>query len=177
MKVFKISVKFEQDKQWSQREADVEGYLIQQNHEDEVVEGYVKILYPTATETVRYIKGLYFNDSLIYMQLCNNPSLSPVCYCFPNIKENGFWSAFDRKLGFFPCCQGVVCSLGHATIVFEEIADARMEEIAKETAKIFKEKTTGAISISQDLMSEVESLRDFLDENLIFQMNLHCGEW
>lgn len=178
MKVFKISTKFEQNGEWSERKADVEGYLIQPNDEDDIVEGYVKMMYPTHSEQVRYIKGLYSNDSLIYMQLCNNSSMSPVCYCFPNINEkNGFWSAFNYRYSFFPVYPDMACSQGHATLIFEEITDSSIEKIAQETSKIFTEKSGEAISMNSDLMSDVKSLTDFLDDSIIFQMKLHCGKW
>lgn len=177
MKVFKISTKFEQNGKWSERKADVEGYLIQPNDEDEIVEGYVKMMYPTPSEQVRYIKGLYSNDSLIYMQMCNDSSMSPVCYCFPKGKEKGFWSAFNYRYGFFPVFPGMACSQGHATVIFEEITDASKENIAQEVSKIFTEKSREAISMNRDLMSDVKSLMDFMDDSVFFQMELHCGKW
>lgn len=177
MKVFKISIKFEQNGMWSERKADVEGYLIKPNDEDEIVEGYVKMMYPTYSEPVRYIKGLYSNDSLIYMQMCNDSFLSPVCYCFPKGKEKGFWSAFDYTFGFFPVYPGMACSQGHATVILEEITDASMEKIAQETSKIFTEKSSKATSMNRDIMADVKSLTDFLDDGIIFQMGLHCGKW
>lgn len=177
MKVFKISTKFEQNGKWSERKADVEGYLIQPNDQDEIVEGYVKMMYPTRSEPVRYIKGLYSNDSLIYMQMCNDSSMSPVCYCFPNIKENGFWSAFHYRYGFFPICPSIACSQGHATVILEEITDASIERIAQETSRIFTEKSKEATSMNHDLMSDSKSLKVYMDDSIIFQMKLHCGKW
>lgn len=177
MKVFKISTKFEQYGKWSQRETDVEGYLIKPNDKDEIVEGYVKMMYPTHSEPVRYIKGLYSNDSLIYMQMCNDSYMSPVCYCFPNIKEDGFWSAFEYRLGFFPVYPGMACSQGHATVILEEITDASIEKIAQETSKIFTEKSREATRMNRDIMADVKSLTDFLDDSIILQMKLHCGKW
>ena len=47
MKLFKIAVKFEQDCKWSDREADTEGYLVQEDDEEGSVYGYVNTLYPT----------------------------------------------------------------------------------------------------------------------------------
>lgn len=177
MKVFKISTKFEQNGKWSDRETDVEGYLIKPIDEDEIVEGYVKMMYPTHSEPIRYIKGLYSNDSLIYMQMCNDSSMSPVCYCFPNVKENGFYSSFDYRSGFFPVYPGMPCSQGHATVILEEITDASIEKIAQETSKILTEMSRKATSMNRDLMADVKSLTDFLDDGIIFQMKLHCGKW
>ena len=177
MKVFKISTKFEQNSKWSDRKADVEGFLIKPNDDEEIVEGYVNMMYPTHSEPVRYIKGLLSDDSLIYMQMCNDSFMSPVCYCFPKGKEKGFWSAFDYRFGFFPVYPGMPCSHGHATVVLEEITDASKENIAQEVSKIFTEKSSNATSMNRDIMSDVKSLTDFLDDGIIFQMGLHCGKW
>lgn len=177
MKVFKISIKFEENGKWSDREVDTEGYLVKKNDDYDMVEGYVKALYPTSSDPIRYIKGLYTNGSLVFMQLCNDSSLSPVCYCFPNINEQGFWSDFNYRLGFFPVYPSYPCSKGHATVCIDKIADDNLSEIEQKTSAMFAEKSSKATSMNRDLMSDAQSLTDFLDNGIVFQMNLHCGKW
>ncbi len=177
MQVFKISSKFEQDGNWSDRKADAEGYLVKRNDKDDVIEGYVEMMYPTNSDSIRYIKGLYSNESLVFMQMCNDSSLSPICYCFPEVNKQGFWSDFNYRLGFFPFFPSYACSKGHAIVCLEEITDASNKEIEQKVSSIFAEKSCEATKMNRDLMSDVRSLMDFLDQNLIFQMKLHCGKW
>ena len=177
MKVFKISTKFEQEGRWSDREADLEGYLIKQNDEDDIVEGYVNVLYPTCGEKVRYIKGLHLSDgSLIYMQLVKD-DIQPICYCFPKNEEKGFWSGFSRRAGFFPIYPGFPCAQGHATMVLEEITDESKDNIAQQVSDKFSEMLSNTYQGNLQLMSDVKSLTDFLAEDWVFQMRLHCGKW
>ncbi len=178
MKVFKIAIKFEQNGKWSEREVDTEGYLVKKSEEDDAVEGYIKAIYPTKYDSLRYIKGLYLKDTtLTFMQMGNDYSLSPICYVFPNIKEQGYWSHFSEKVGFFPILPGYPCANGHATICIEEIRDASCSEIAKETLAIFEEKSLKPTWVNKCLMEDYKSLTDFTNDGIIFQMNLHCGKW
>lgn len=177
MKVFETSIKFEQYGKWSEREADTKGYLIKRNDDDDIVEGYVEMQYPTNYDSVRFIKGLYSKKSLVFMQMSNENRLSPICYCFPNVKEEGYWSDFSTKLGFFPIWNGTPCSQGHATISIKEITDASVKDVEEKTTAIFAEKVKNATSMNRDLMADAKSLTDFLDSAMIFQMKIHCGKW
>lgn len=175
MQLLKFSIKFEENGKWSEREADLEGYLVKKNELDDTVEGYVKALYST-NYPIRYVKGLYCPDSsLVFMQLTNAESLSPICYCFPNISENGYWSPFNRNFGFFPIAPGEPCSLGHASIRLDEVTSS--PEIEQEASSIFAENAHKANWVNHCLMGDYKSIADFLGENWIFQMQLHCGKW
>ena len=168
MKVFKISGKFEQDGKWSNREADTEGYLVKPSDTDDTIIGYVKALYPTNYDSVRFIKGLYSEEgSLIFLQMSNNSVLSPICYCF----------SYGEKLGFFPVYPGIACSMGSAKVSLEEITDAAQNEKEQEAIAIFTENSRKAIWVNRCLMEDYRSLTDFLDSGTIFQMKLHCGKW
>ncbi len=179
MRVFKIAIKFEQDEKWSERKADTEGYLIQKDDDDGIVEGYVRVLYPTSYNSVRYIKGLLCSGtSLTFMQMCNNSHVSPICYVFPNINEQeGYWSNFNERVGFFPVYPSFPCSKGHATVCMEEVTGESLAKIEEETSEIFEENSHKATWVNECLMADVKSLTDFLDEGIIFQMKLHCGKW
>lgn len=176
MKLFKISIKFEQNGKWSERQADTEGYLVKKNENDDIVEGYVKALYHTSYDSVRYIKGLHFNNSLVFIQMCNVSSVSPICYSFPDVKNEGFWSGFNEN-GFFPMVPATKCSDGHATIQIEEVEDETKDKIVEETSKIFEKEASDPTWINQCLMEDFKSLKDFLNEQCVFQMKLHCGKW
>lgn len=169
--LFKISVKFEEDGKWSEREADNEGFLLQ---DDGDVTGYVKAKYSTISP-VRYIKGLYLSEkkSLVFLQLMNRP-FAPICYCFPNVEKDGFWSGYNSKLGFFPFYPGLACSQGHAKINMIEIQNS---EFAEETKAIYDANVSDARLGNQYLMREAPQLTDFLKENIVLQMKLHCGKW
>lgn len=177
MKLFKISIKFEQNGKWSERQADTEGYLVKEDDNDDIVEGYVKALYPTSYDSVRYIKGLYLDNSLVFIQMINNNTMSPICYSFPDVKHEGFWSGFDEKVGFFPMVPATKCSDGHATIQIEEVKDETKDKIVEETSKIFEKEASKPTWINHCMMNDCKSLTDFLDEQCVFQMKLHCGKW
>ena len=183
MRVFEIAVKFEQDGKWSKREVDTEGYLIQKYDEYNIIEGYVKVLYPTRYDSVRFIKGLLCESgsgvtSLVFMQMCNEFTMSPLCYVFPDVeKQTGYWSDFNMNFGFFPVQPHLACSQGHAKIWFKEVTGKNLVEIAKETSAIFEENARDAIFWNECLMKDVRSLTDFLDSGIILQMKLHCGRW
>lgn len=178
MKVFEISVKFEQNEEWSNRKADTKGYLVKREDEDDLVEGYVEVLYPSLTDTTRYIKGLYSKEgALVFVQMSNDSFLSPICYCFPDIKKEGYWSAYDTQLGFFPVCTDMACSEGHAIICINEITGVDIDTIQQNTSAIFEENSNNAIWVNKCLMQDLNSLTDFLDEGTISQMMLHCGKW
>ena len=178
MKVFKISVKFEQNGKWSNREADTEGYLVKSSDTDDTIIGYVKALYPTNYDSVRFIKGLYSKEgSLVFIQMSNNSVLSPICYCFSDVKKEGFWSEYGRSFGFFPVYPGVACSAGRAKVSLGEITDANQNEKEQKTTAIFEANSSKAIWVNQCLMKDYRALTDFLDSGNIFQMQLHCGKW
>lgn len=189
MKVFKISIKFEQNERWSDRNADAEGYLIQSNGNDaEDVEGYVKVLYSTSSNPIRFIKGLYLSDnSLVFMQMSDEPSLSPICYCFPTVQEEGYWSSFGVT-GFFPVIRGRACSKGHARVELLDITggitNEELSKINQETAIIQK----NSIAFSKKglvdsrytnwmLVPDITFLKTFLKDESIFNMKFHRGKW
>lgn len=178
MRLFKISTRFEQDGKWSDRKADAEGYLIKRDDEDDAVEGYVKMLYPTCYSPVRYIKGLYSKDgALVFLQMCNTYFLSPICYSFPDVNKEGYWSEHNERLGFFPVYPSMPCSRGHATVKIEEVFGENLNELAKETSAIFEENLCNASGENERLVQDFRALTDFLDTGMVFQMKLHCGKW
>lgn len=179
MKVYKFTIKFEQDGIWSEREADIDGFLIRENDKDDIVKGYVKILYPTQYDSVRYIIGLLRGDgALAFMQMSNDSALSTICYVFPDTKKNeGYWSDFKKHGGFFPVWPGSACSQGHATLCMEEVTGECISKIGEEISKIFEEKSSNVTSGHKSLMQDVNSLEDFLSAGMYFQMKLHCGKW
>lgn len=162
MQVFKISGKFEQNGAWSNRDADFVGYFIKRQGDD-VIEGYMEEQFPTPFDPIRYIKGLYINGcQLAFLKMCNDRGLQPLVYDFPNLNEQGFWSGFSYHGGFF--ANGSY--EGHATVQLQEITDEDEKmELAREISAVFKEKTARANQMNRDLMGDVKSLVDFLDEN------------
>ncbi len=176
MKLFKINIKFEQDGKWSDRTEDIKGYLIKESDEDDTVVGFIQVLYPTKNDPIRYVKGLYNpNTSLIFLQMTNESSLSPICYCFPELTQEGYWSGFNRNLGFFPAISGYCCSDGHATLCIEEVtADPK---IVQKTSTIFAENSSNATWANQCLMNDYKSLTDFFEQDILSQIKLHCGKW
>lgn len=177
MKVFKIAVKFEQDCKWSDREADTEGYLVQENEQDESVYGYVKTLYPSHFSSTRYILGIKTGKSLAFIQMSNDSHLSPICYAFLDTSKNGYWSDYCIQYGFFPVVTGKKCSNGHATISIQEITGEGLESIYKKTNGIFCTESKYAGLINSCIMSDYKSVKDFLDEFFFLHMKMHCGKW
>lgn len=97
MRVFRASVKFEENGQWSSREADTIGFFVKREEDSDVIEGYFEMQYNTAFNPIRYIKGLFIEEhKLVWAQMCND-FLYPVCYVFHDIAERGFWSGFDKN--------------------------------------------------------------------------------
>lgn len=166
MRVFKASVKFEENGKWSSREADTIGFFVKREENSDVIEGYFKMQYDTAFSTIRYIKGLFIEErKLVWMQMCNDTFLYPVCYVFHDIAERGFWSGFDLEEGFFP--QGSFN--GHATVILEEITnEADKEDMEQRTMMMFEDyrDEDGPMRWPNSTLSQdVEQLKDFLDEN------------
>lgn len=176
MPLFRISIKFEQNGKWSNRDADLEGYLYKESESDDTVKGYVDVLYPTQSEPIRYIQGLYASDnSLIFIQMVNDEYLSPVCYCFPSTEQHGYWSSYSTSLGFFPVSPGAPCSLGRAKLRIEEVTGH--PELEQETLATFEKHASEATFANRCLMEDCNNLVDFLEPGLFFQMKLHCGKW
>lgn len=176
MQLFRISIKFEQDGKWSNRDADLEGYLVKKSEAYDTVEGYVNVLYPTYSEPVRYIKGLYASDdSLIFVQMVNDDHLTPICYCFPATDQQGYWSSYNTAVGFFPVSPGTPCSLGRATLRIEEVTE--QSELMKKTLATFGRKSLEANFINQCMLEDYRNLADVLEPGVVFQMKLHCGKW
>lgn len=165
MRVFLVSVKFEENGQWSSRDADTIGFFVKREEDSDVIEGYLEMQYNTAFNPIRYIKGLFIEErKLVWMQMCND-FLYPVCYVFHDIVERGFWSGFDKNGGFFP--QGNFN--GHATITLKEITDeAEKENMKQEIMRIFVANCykEGPMRLpNSGLLQETQVLMDFLDEN------------
>lgn len=177
MGVFRLTIKVEEDTKWSKRDYDLEGYFIKKRDDNHSIEGYVKYLSQPGSSLVWFIKGFYEKSSIVFLQMCNSYAVSPLCYCFPNIKENGFWSDFNYMLGFFPVYVSRPCAKGHCKISIEEITGDEKEKIASETTSIFSSQAVNSISLNQDLMEDCNSIMDFLSPKALFQMHMHCGKW
>lgn len=178
MELFKVKYNFEQDGKWSGREADLEGYLVKKSEDDDTVEGYATVLYPTFGIRTRYIKGLYKeNGSLIFAQVCKDGSYAPICYYFPTGEEYGYWSAYNNNRGsFFPVFPGWPCSMGRATLQMQEVTDASEAERASKA--IFDNTLRSSPNWETHcVMSEYRDLKDLMSEGMLFQMKLHCGKW
>lgn len=164
-RVFRASVKFEENGQWSSREADTIGFFVKREEDSNVIEGYFEMQYNTAFNPIRYIKGLFIEErKLVWMQMCND-FLYPVCYVFHDITERGFWSGFNKNGGFFP--QGNFN--GHAMITLKEITDETEKKgMEKEIMYIFEKNRDkdGPMRLpNSGLLQETQVLMDFLDEN------------
>lgn len=177
MKLFKIAVKFEQDCKWSDREADTEGYLVQEDDEDESVYGYVKALYPSQFSSTKFICGIKTGKSLSFIQMNKEPRLSPICYAFLDTSEDGFWSDYSAKYGFFPVVSGNKCSNGHAKITIQEVTGEGLEDAFQKTKEVFGKASQRPSFINSCMMVDYLSVKDFLDESTFLQMELHCGKW
>ncbi len=176
MQVFKISVKFEENGEWSNRESDSEGYLVKK-YDNDIVLGYVNPTYRTKCNE-RFISGLYINEKkLVFLQMVNVSSLSPICYCFPDVKLEGYWSGYDVPLGFFPVYPGHACSQGHAKINISEIQGDEAEKIAEETEKVYKKNVEETSLGNRYIISKTADLIDFLEKDMVLQMQLHCERW
>lgn len=175
MKIFQISVKFEQNGRWSEQESDCLGYLVQKRVDSQIVEGYVEVKYPTASDKIRFIKGLYVGDSLVFIQLSTDSWMAPICYCFPDVREQGFWSSYDTMFGFFSGCPGSPYADGHAKVTVTEVTGENRNELGKKATEVFKQKASNSRFYS--LLEDVHSLKNFLDPEALFQMQLHCGKW
>lgn len=162
MQLFKISVKFEQNGQWSHRDADTIGYLVKRTEESDVIEGYVEVQYPTSSDVIRYIKGLYKVETkqLVFLQMVNDPSLHPLMYTFADIQKEGFWDGYDFDTGYFYKGKYV----GHARIEVTEITDEEeKKQLAEETISIFERKASDATSMNGQFMQQVSIFTDFLE--------------
>lgn len=177
MKLFKIAVKFEQDCKWSDREADTEGYLVQEDDEEGSVYGYVNTLYPTQFNSTKFICGIKSGKSLSFIQMNKEPCLSPICYAFLDTSKEGFWSNYSFSLGFFPVEPGEKCSNGHARITIQEVTGEGLEDAFKKTNEIFERLSQKPSFINSCMMVDYLSVKDFLDESTFLQMELHCGKW
>lgn len=177
MKVFEIYVKFEEKSKWSDREFDAKGYFVQKNEEDDLVQGYLTLMYPIEHEKVRYITGSYSNESFVFLQLCNITFSSPICYCFPSVNKEGYWSYFNWHNGFFSTFNTFMgCSNGHAKVVINEITNKDAEKIAEKALKIFEENSIDATKINVELLKKVKFLKVFLNPSYILNMEMNCGK-
>lgn len=177
MKLFKIAVKFEQDCKWSDREADTEGYLVQEDDEEGSVYGYVNTLYPTQFNSTKFICGIKSGKSLSFIQMNKEPRLSPICYAFLDTSKEGFWSDYSAKYGFFPVVSGNKCSNGHAKITIQEVTGEGLEDAFQKTKEVFGKASQRPSFINSCMMVDYLSVKDFLDESTFLQMELHCGKW
>lgn len=162
MKLFKISGKFEQNKQWSRRKSDFIGYFVKRE-EDDVIEGYIEEQFVTSYDKIRYIKGLYMEDlsQLIFLKMINLDNLSPLVYAFADISTEGFWDGYGPYFGSF--YKGHY--EGHAKVEIQEITDEKeKEEHTKKVISIFEEKSSKATRINRELMKQVYVLIDLLKE-------------
>lgn len=162
MKLFKISGKFEQNKQWSKRETDFIGYFVKRK-EDDVIEGYIEEQFVTPYDKIRYIKGLYMEDlgQLIFLQMINLDYLSPLIYAFADTSKEGFWDGYGQYFGSF--YKGNY--EGHAKVEIQEVIDEEeKEKHTKKVISIFEEKSSKATRINRDLMKQVYVLMDFLKQ-------------
>ena len=162
MNLFQISGKFEQDGEWSSRDADFVGYFVKR--ENDVIEGYLEEKYPTPFDKIRYIKGLFIENAnqLVFMKMCNVSSLFPLAYVFTDIHKEGFWDGFSYHGGFF----AYGSYQGHARVEIKEVTEEdEKNRLIKQVTEIFSERASRATGMNRDLMADVHSLKDFLDEN------------
>lgn len=174
MKVFKISLRCEDDG----KVAGAEGYLVKRRDDDDTIEGYFDLLSISSEDRIRFVKGLLTKQGeLVFIQMSNNSNIKPICYCFENIYNEGFWSEYHMRYGFFPVYPGMTCSNGRALIQVQEVDGIAIQNDANETISVYNENFQNAIKPNKELIADYRSLTDFLDSNILFQMKLHCGKW
>ncbi len=177
MQLFTIEIKREPNESLNLKKEELVGYLVKKNDEDDTVEGFMRILYQNGMKPLyRYVKGIYVNStSLVLLEMANVPKFYPICYCFPNITEEGYWSSLNRGLGFFPVIQNHPCSNGRATLCLKQVEAKPI--LVQQTSEFFIKNSSDAIWINKCVMDNYKSLTDFLGEPILSQIKLHCGEW
>lgn len=174
MKIYKITLRCESNG----RIAGAEGYLVKPKDDDDTIEGYFDLLSISSEDRIRFVKGLLTKQGeIVFIQMSNNSDVKPICYCFENIYNEGFWSEYHMKYGFFSVSPGMICSNGRALIQVQEVDGVAIQKEANETISVYNENFQNATKLNKVLIANHRALADFLDKNILFQMKLHCGKW
>ena len=133
MRVFSIEGKFQENGQYSELPADFKGFFVLE--ESGQIKGYMEEQYSSRYDTERYIYGKYdeANNNLVYLKMSTEPNLSPLLYCFPNLKRDGCWTAYIPMLGgFFTFGQAE----GYAKATIKEDTTMSSDEILAKYNKV-----------------------------------------
>lgn len=157
MELFQIDGKFEQNGHWSNLDADFSGFLVREP--GNIVRGYTLEKFPTPYDRMRFICGIYEDNRLVFVKMVNERALSPLCYVFPNVEQQGYWdSFFPLEGGFFPLHK----YQGHATVQIVPTVDNC--NIARQTLDRFDEFRLHAFPLFHGFMDTIWTFRDFFKE-------------
>lgn len=157
MELFQIDGKFEQNQCWSDLSADFSGFLVR--GAGNIVRGYTLEKFPTPYDKMRFICGIYEDNRLVFVKMVNERALSPLCYVFPNIEQQGYWDGFSpAEGGFFPQHK----FQGHATIQIIPTVDNH--NIAQQTLNRYDEFCRCAFPLFHGFMDTIRTFRDFFEE-------------
>jgi hypothetical protein len=101
---FKITGNFQQYGKWSSPDPGFIGYIVVDDMG--VFEGYLEEQYSSDIDPLRFITGIYSEESkesiqLAYYKLASSSLCAPLLYDFRNILETGQWIAFGLFGPFF----------------------------------------------------------------------------
>ncbi len=159
MHLFKILGRYEQNGKWSNREADFTGYFVKRKNTSVIIEGYIEKKVPIINEKVKYIKGIYMQDSkmLVFVEMSNNALIMPVVYVFKNIKKQGYWDVWSPYRGVFKRGE----NMGHAKIKIEEVV--AWPHITKKVINIYEENVCDATFLNRKFMEQTYELIDLFE--------------
>ncbi len=153
MQVFKISIRLKRNGHWSIRKDDFTGYFVKR--ESDVIEGYM-IDTHSSFPNFRYISGHFIDGKkLVFLKLTNDSDYAPRVYHFHNVNKRGFCYSIS------PLAE--IMYQGHAKITLEEITDeSEKQELADKASTVFEKYSADAHSLNIRLMSDFESIEDFV---------------
>ena len=153
MQVFKISVRLKLYGHWSIRKDDFTGYFVKR--ESDVIEGYMIDTHSSFPD-FRYINGHFIDGKkLVFLKLTNDSHYAPRVYHFHNVNKRGSWYSIS------PLAE--ILYQGHAKITLEEITDeSEKQELADKVSTVFDKHSADAHSLNIRLMSDFESIEDFV---------------
>jgi hypothetical protein len=155
-KLFKLSVRFEQNGHWSDLKEDFIAYLLLDT-ETHMFIGYTEEKYKSFYDLERYVAGLLLEaesvTKLVFFKLVNNQNLKPIMYTFLDISQEGTWSAYRMQNGFdYPD--------GKTTITLEELEMTM--ELKTKVSVTYAKVLESEIPWNIQLLQQVGNLIDFL---------------
>lgn len=157
MELFQIDGKFEQNRRWTDLDADFSGFVVRDHNN--IIRGYTLEKVPTSYDKMRFIHGIYEDNRLVFVKLVNESALSPLCYVFPDINKKGYWDGFSAMCGGFFSFNTYQ---GHATIKITPTQDSA--DIVQQTTQRFDEFRAHTFGLNRGIMDTIRTFRDFFEE-------------